>query len=124
MNAGATSDASFDFVPNGDPVSYTRNIVTTDTCKQCHGPLFKAHGGDRLFDQAGFFDQVRIEPFHLVDFLKQFGRLGMGGDIGQVELGAGDQVAIIERHLDDFGQQFFRFRQIALLGAAGQDLRH
>ncbi len=47
-HSGATFDTEFDFVPNGSPVTLTRNIVQSESCRECHGPLFKAHGGDRL----------------------------------------------------------------------------
>jgi len=34
-----TSDAVFDFVPNGDVVKTKREIVKTDACNQCHNPM-------------------------------------------------------------------------------------
>src|SRR5664280_1232976 len=37
----------FSFVPNGNPVTVTRSVVTTDACNQCHDPLI-GHGGSRL----------------------------------------------------------------------------
>lgn len=46
-SAGATGSNAFDFVPNGSPVTETRDIVQTAICKQCHGPNFSAHSGDR-----------------------------------------------------------------------------
>jgi OmcA/MtrC family decaheme c-type cytochrome len=42
-----TSNDVFNFVPNGNPVSVTRSVVTTDACNQCHNPLI-GHGGSRL----------------------------------------------------------------------------
>jgi predicted CXXCH cytochrome family protein len=47
---GATAEAHFDFVPDGSALANaeSREIVTTSTCKSCHGPEFAAHGGDRL----------------------------------------------------------------------------
>lgn len=47
-SVGATADAWLDFVPDGTVNTSSRAVVETDTCKQCHGPLFKAHGGNRL----------------------------------------------------------------------------
>lgn len=41
------SNDVYTFVPNGNPVSVTRSVVTTNACNQCHDPLF-AHGGSRL----------------------------------------------------------------------------
>src|ERR1039458_7285694 len=42
-----TSNDVFSFVPNGNPVTVTRSVVTTDACNQCHDPLI-GHGGSRL----------------------------------------------------------------------------
>ncbi len=42
-----TANDVFSFVPNGNPVSVTRSVVTTDACNQCHNPLY-GHGGSRL----------------------------------------------------------------------------
>src|SRR5450432_452654 len=41
------SNDVFTFVPNGNPVTVTRSVVTTDACNQCHDPLI-GHGGSRL----------------------------------------------------------------------------
>jgi OmcA/MtrC family decaheme c-type cytochrome len=40
------ADNVFNFVPNGSPVTVTRDVVRTASCNQCHDPLF-AHGGSR-----------------------------------------------------------------------------
>src|ERR1035437_9483967 len=37
----------FNFVPNGSPVTVTRNVVPTAVCNNCHDPLI-GHGGSRL----------------------------------------------------------------------------
>src|SRR5690349_1941891 len=42
-----TSNDTFNFVPNGSPVTVTRDVVPTSACNQCHDPLF-GHGGSRL----------------------------------------------------------------------------
>ena len=47
-HSGPTGEADFDFVPDGSVVTQTRNIVKTDACKNCHGPEFAGHGGDRV----------------------------------------------------------------------------
>jgi len=38
--------ATYNFVPNGSPVTKTRDVVTTATCDKCHDQL-SAHGGSR-----------------------------------------------------------------------------
>ncbi len=40
------SNATFDFVPNGGPITKIRNIVVTEACNGCHDPL-ALHGGIR-----------------------------------------------------------------------------
>ena len=47
-HAGPTGEADKDFVPDGVTALQTRNIVETATCKKCHGPEFRGHGGDRV----------------------------------------------------------------------------
>jgi OmcA/MtrC family decaheme c-type cytochrome len=42
-----TSNATFNFVPNGSRVVNTRSVVPTSACNQCHDPLI-GHGGSRL----------------------------------------------------------------------------
>jgi predicted CXXCH cytochrome family protein len=44
---GPTGSAYLDFVPAGGTVTETRDIVETASCRECHGPQFAAHGGDR-----------------------------------------------------------------------------
>ncbi len=40
------ANAIYHFVPNGDPVTVTREVVKTESCNACHDPL-KLHGGAR-----------------------------------------------------------------------------
>ncbi len=40
------SNSTFNFVPNGSPVTVIRDVVNTASCNQCHDPL-SAHGGAR-----------------------------------------------------------------------------
>jgi OmcA/MtrC family decaheme c-type cytochrome len=42
-----TGNDVFNFVPNGSPVTVTRQVATTTDCNQCHDPLI-GHGGSRL----------------------------------------------------------------------------
>lgn len=47
-HSGPTATAHLDFVPDGSTVTLTRDIVRTETCRNCHGDEFHGHGGDRL----------------------------------------------------------------------------
>ena len=40
------SNSTFNFVPNGSPVTVIRDVVNTASCNACHDPL-SAHGGSR-----------------------------------------------------------------------------
>lgn len=42
-----TNNATYDFVPAGGSVTFTRDIVKTETCNQCHNQL-AMHGGTRI----------------------------------------------------------------------------
>ena len=43
-NDGWASNATYDFVPNGGPITEIRDIVVTEACNSCHDPL-EMHGG-------------------------------------------------------------------------------
>lgn len=48
-HSGPTADAYIDFVPDGSPVTETRDVIDTISCQGCHGEFqFAGHGGDRL----------------------------------------------------------------------------
>jgi OmcA/MtrC family decaheme c-type cytochrome len=47
-STGPTGTGFYDFVPDGSTVTMTRDIVRTETCKNCHGFDFHGHGGDRI----------------------------------------------------------------------------
>lgn len=48
-HSGPTGEDWLDFVPDGSPVTETRNIIETASCQGCHGEFqFQGHGGDRL----------------------------------------------------------------------------
>lgn len=49
-STGPTANAVYDFIPDGSTtnLAMTRDIVDTETCKNCHGWDFRAHGGNRL----------------------------------------------------------------------------
>jgi len=52
-HSGPTDDAWIDFVPDGSPVTETRDIIDTTSCQGCHGEFqFHGHGGDRLHVQV------------------------------------------------------------------------
>ena len=46
-NRPIAANAWYDFVPNGDPVTVTRDIVTVESCNTCHERL-AMHGGARV----------------------------------------------------------------------------
>lgn len=84
------ANASYDFVPDGSPVTHTRDVVTTSACNICHDPL-SAH--------AGTIREVKLcllchsaqtsDPFtgHSLDFRVLLHTLHTGKDLAS--LGAG-----------------------------------
>lgn len=87
-SAGATADAVFDFVPDGSAVTTSRDIISTDACRQCHGPEFHGHGGDRISVQTcatchvqGAFDANGGET---IDLKVMIHKIHMGGELPRV----------------------------------------
>jgi len=87
-HAGATADATFDFVPAGSAVTATRNIVQTATCMQCHGIEFHGHGGDRLSVENCATCHVpgNIDPEsgNTVDFKVMIHKIHAGGEVASI----------------------------------------
>ena len=87
-HSGPTDDATFDFVPDGSPVTVTRNIVETATCQQCHGEEFSGHGGDRVSveDCVTCHTPATIDPQsgETVDFKVMIHKIHMGGELSAV----------------------------------------
>lgn len=74
----------FHFVPNGDPVVTSREVITTDTCNNCHSEL-AFHGGTRremILCQVCHTEQtVDPESGQSVEFQEMIHRIHHGHDL-------------------------------------------
>lgn len=84
---GATANATIDFVPNGSPITETRNIVQTATCKQCHGIEFRGHR-DRVAVETCVTCHVpgNIDPAggETLDFKVMIHKVHAGGELASI----------------------------------------
>jgi OmcA/MtrC family decaheme c-type cytochrome len=87
-HAGPTADATFDFVPDGTPATQSRAIVTTSTCKQCHGEEFHGHGGNRLQTETcqacHLPGNIDPESGNALDFKVMVHKIHAGGELASV----------------------------------------
>jgi OmcA/MtrC family decaheme c-type cytochrome len=85
---GATATAVYDFVPDGSTVALTRDIVRTDTCKNCHGFDFHGHGGDRIsIDNCVTCHNpstTDAQSGNTLDMMTMIHRIHMGGELPSV----------------------------------------
>ena len=94
-DAAFDSDAVFDFVPNGSPVTVTRDIVTEATCGNCHNPI-GAHGGAR--NKVAYCNlchtpqSVNPDTKNTVDMKVFIHKLHMGSSLASVKAGQPYQV--------------------------------
>jgi len=88
-HSGPTADANFDFVPDGSPVTETRNIVETATCQNCHGEFnFHGHGGDRLTMENCVTchnpDQLDAQSGETVDMAPMIHKIHAGSELASI----------------------------------------
>lgn len=114
-------NATFDFVPAGGPVTETRDIVSTETCNECHGRL-ALHGNGR-------FDMEHCVTCHnpfstdeqtgnTVDFRVMIHQIHRGEDLPSVQ--AGNPLQFAGFGSDNFGAPPDDFSDVAF----PQDVRN
>ncbi|MBS1874670.1 MAG: OmcA/MtrC family decaheme c-type cytochrome [Acidobacteria bacterium] len=85
-----TSDAVYNWVPNGSPVTVTRDVVSEKSCNQCHDPI-SAHGGGRksmAYCVLCHTDQsVNPDTYNTVDMKVFIHKLHMGQNLPSVKAG-------------------------------------
>ena len=89
--AGNKTNATFDFVPNGSPVTKTRNIVTMVSCNTCHGGV-KLHKGYAIEYCVTCHNQSTFDPYSgaapvTVDLQHIVHKLHMAGQLPSVVAG-------------------------------------
>jgi predicted CXXCH cytochrome family protein len=88
-HSGATADAFFDFVPDGSPITETRDIVRTGVCLDCHGEFeFHGHGGDRLTVEncVTCHNPNQIDPHggESLDMTEMIHKIHAGGELASI----------------------------------------
>jgi OmcA/MtrC family decaheme c-type cytochrome len=105
-----TNNASttYDFVPNGSAVTYTRDVIRTSSCNKCHDQL-SAHGGSRQgLDLCIMCHQSQtINPGtgNSMDSVALFHKLHMGASLPSVK--AGGTYGVIGRSVVDYSTVVF-----------------
>jgi OmcA/MtrC family decaheme c-type cytochrome len=99
------ASTTFDFVPNGSPVTHVRDIVETATCNQCHDEM-SHHGGQRrlvalciLCHQPQSHEEVLGTT---VDFKVMIHKIHIGSQLPSVLAGGTNMV-----NGEDFSQVIF-----------------
>ncbi len=87
-SSGPTTDAWLDFRPDGQAIALTRDIVQTDSCKSCHGPFFKGHGGDRIHVETCVLchnpSSVEVRSGNSVDFKVMIHKIHAGSSLQSI----------------------------------------
>jgi OmcA/MtrC family decaheme c-type cytochrome len=99
-----------DFVPNGDPVTVVRDVITSETCDGCHGRL-EAHGGERrdvaLCILCHTPQTSDPDTGNTVDMKVMVHRIHRGEDLPSVLAGTPYQIIGLEQSVNDFSTVAF-----------------
>ncbi|MBI2868335.1 MAG: OmcA/MtrC family decaheme c-type cytochrome [Chloroflexi bacterium] len=102
------ANPTLDFIPAGGAVSLTRQVVTKESCNQCHNPL-SAHGGSRqdpaLCVTCHTAENVDPETGNVVEFIQMIHKIHRGEDLPSVQ--AGDPYTIV-----GYNQTVFDFSHV------------
>ncbi len=86
--SGPTGTATLDFVPDGSASTLSRAIVSTTTCKQCHGEEFQAHAGNRRSvencDTCHAPGMIDPQSGNTLDMKVMIHKIHAGGDLPSV----------------------------------------
>ena len=87
-NVDNLTNAYYDFVPDGSAVKTTRNIVTMNTCANCHAGV-KLHSGYATEYCVTCHNKLTQDPFTAdpVDFQRMIHKLHRGKDLPSVKAG-------------------------------------
>ena len=100
----------YHFVPDGSPVSVTREVSTTATCNQCHNPI-SAHGGGRI--EYGFCilchasDVIDPDTGNSVDMKVMIHKIHMGAELPSVQSGTPYQIIGYRGSVHDYSEVEF-----------------
>jgi OmcA/MtrC family decaheme c-type cytochrome len=101
----AYASTTYDFVPNGDKVTVTRDVVRTQTCNKCHDSL-SYHGGSRigmdLCIMCHTAQTVDPDTGNTVDFRVFIHKLHMGSQLPSVAAGKPYQIIGHNQAVSDY----------------------
>ena len=96
---------TFDFVPNGNPVSVVRDVVRTETCNKCHDDL-AFHGGSRkgmdLCIMCHTPQTVDPDTGNTLDAKVWLHKLHMGSQLPSVQAGTPYQIIGYQQAVSDW----------------------
>jgi OmcA/MtrC family decaheme c-type cytochrome len=102
------ASTTYDFVPNGAAVTYTRDVIRTASCNKCHDQL-AAHGGSRrgmdLCIMCHTSQTINPGTGNSMDSVALFHKLHMGEALPSVK--AGGTYQVIGRSVADYSKVAF-----------------
>lgn len=104
------SNPIFRFVPNGSPVTVTREVSTTDSCNKCHDPLAIHGGGRREYDLCVLcHNPGNIDPDtgNSVDMSTLIHKIHMGENLPSVEAGTPYVIIGNQQSVHDYSHVVF-----------------
>jgi len=99
-----TSDATFNFVPDGSEVTVVRDVVSTDTCNNCHTRL-TLHGQRHSVELCVLCHQPQStdpDTGNTVDFKVMIHKIHMGADLPSVQAGTPYQIIGFGNSVHDY----------------------
>ena len=103
-------DATFNFVPNGNAVTVTRDVIQSATCNKCHGQL-AFHGGARRSMELCVLCHTpqTIDPDtgNTVDLKVMAHKIHMGENLPSVEAGTPYQIIGFNQSVNDYSDVAF-----------------
>ncbi|MCL4401679.1 MAG: OmcA/MtrC family decaheme c-type cytochrome, partial [Acidobacteria bacterium] len=104
------SNDVLNFVPDGSPVTQTRDVVDTATCNQCHDPL-EAHLGARQLVKLCVLchtpQTTDPDTGNTVDFKVMIHKIHMGAQLPSVQAGQPYQIIGFQQSVNDFSTVVF-----------------
>ena len=96
---------TFNFVPNGSPVTLVRDVVRTQSCNRCHDQL-SAHGGSRRGVELCVLchtpQTTDPDTGHSVDLVVMAHRIHMGSELPSVQAGKAYQIIGNQGSVNDY----------------------
>lgn len=110
LDAIANYDSDvFDFVPNGNPVTVTRDVVRTQSCNKCHDPL-SAHDDRRGVELCNICHNPQSsdpDTGNTIDMVVMTHKIHMGKELPSVKAGGNYQIIGFRGAVHDYSNVGF-----------------